>query len=390
MGKTSYSQNSGREYLFDTHCHLSPVVTHQRYENLKCQLKKKLDDEKSSDIWKHPCLNMMSTNFIDYQLIYDLSKDYPRFINPNYGVHPWFSHLFTFEDFTQINEHLTQMEIKRRHYSSVFQPKKQISDELLLALPVPIYFPKFIKKIERFLLENPNSGIGEIGIDKVFRVPQCGYIGSKECQEWINEPELKSNIFERNERTDRSPFRTSMDHQVKILKQFLLLARKLNRHVSLHCVGNDGKLFNILNDVFKGDSYPSEWIDLHSYSGSTEQIKVYTKTFPHIKFSISKVLNMELHEERLQKAFQLNYVDVSNILLETDLGLDGLYWEEPGNKSGKCDEDRYEFLISNKEGVQNRHTGLLKDTLEQLEKLEPRITLRKLNQNYAKYLGLPN
>ncbi|VUG16770.1 DEBR0S1_25202g1_1 [Brettanomyces bruxellensis] len=383
---TTYTQISGQEYLFDAHCHLSPGVTHTKYNNLKLQLSRKVDFERGFNIQKRYCLNMMSTNFIDYSLIHDLSENFPWFVNPNYGVHPWFSHLFTFENFDQEDGYLTTMEIKRKHYSSIFQPSKEISDELLMALPVPIYFPEFIKRIEQLLLENPKSGIGEIGIDKVFRVPQCGYLGVKECQEWIDNPKLKSKVFEC---TDRSPFRTSMEHQVKILRQFLLLAKKLHRHISLHCVGNDGKLFNILKEIFgggNGKTYSSEWIDLHSYSGSIEQIRVYTKSFPNIKFSISKVLNLERYKERLRKAFELHYVGVQNILLESDLGLDGLYWEQRQNQ--KCEDDRYEFLISRKEGAQNRHTGLLKDTFEQLEKLGPGITLQKLDKNYAEYLSI--
>lgn len=376
----SYIQDDG--YLFDAHCHLSPVVSCKHYENLKKELVNKFALE--SNIDQTNCLNMMSTNFIDYKLICELSEEFCGIINPNYGVHPWFSHLYTLTDFSVSK--LSPNEIKKEHYGSIFIPKKPIPQELLDALPVPIYLPSYMKKVEELLKNSPHAGIGEIGIDKSFRVPKCGYLGSEQCQEWIKDP-LRKSVIPKEGKDEWSPFRTSMDHQISVVTQFLELAKKLHRPVSIHCVSNYGKIYDTLKNVFieeDSNGYSDEWIDMHSYSGSVDQIREFTRTFPNIKFSLSDVLNLKRYLTKLKQAFDKGYMKSKNVLLESDLGLDGLYWE---NK-GECIEDRYEFLVSSKKGAQNRHAALLLDTVNQLHDLNENITLKSLDENYTRYLNL--
>ncbi|QPG73124.1 hypothetical protein FOA43_000429 [Brettanomyces nanus] len=386
----NYTKNTGN--LFDAHCHLSPVVTKQRFSTLKEELQKKLLQEPSDGfIFKYPCLNMMSTNFIDYKLVHELSKEFPGFVNPNYGVHPWFCHLYTFVDYSKDeNAPLSSTQVKRLHYSSILLPHKDISDQLLEALPVPIYIFDYLKEVEALLQENPLAGIGEIGIDKSFRLPMCGYLGSEQCLEWIDDPFLRTkNPQEQELRHKWSPFRTDMDHQIRVVEAFLDLAKRFRRPVSLHCVGNHGKLFDLLKKVFIDDTstnngYRFSSIDLHSYSGSIEQTRMYTRMFPGIKFSISSVLNLKRYRNRLDESLKSGHLTPKNLLLETDLGLDALYWpqkEEDG-------EDRYELLVSRKTGSLDRHTELLSSTLEQIYDLDSRVSLQTLNDNYREYLNL--
>ncbi|VEU21027.1 DEKNAAC101922 [Brettanomyces naardenensis] len=376
---STYSRDS--QVLSDAHCHLSPVVSPARFENLKRQLHRKLDEEPEAP--KYPFLNMMSTNFIDYKLIHELSKEFPGVVNANYGIHPWFSHLFTFTDFSALS---SAEEIKRKHYGSVLLPKKEISKGLLDALPVPVYLPTYINEVEKFLSEDDTAGIGEIGIDKAFRVPMCGYLGSAQCQDWLDENKSVLSFGDGEAKREWSPFRTNMEHQMKVLEEFLQLAKRMRRSVSIHCVENHGKLYALMKKVFideDDNGYKSEWLDLHSYSGSVEQARLFTKTFPKLKFSLSSVLNLERYADRLQRCFENGSLSLNNVLIETDLGLDGLYWEDD-----KCVEDRYEFLVSSKKGVLNRHAELLADTMRRLHEMNSDLTLEKIDENYREYIGI--
>ncbi|GME94598.1 unnamed protein product [Ambrosiozyma monospora] len=186
-----------------------------------------------------------------------------------------------------------------------------------------------------------------------------------------------------------------MDHQVKLFTEFLNLAEKYGRPVSVHCVKAQGTMYEILHNRYgkpkpkkvkskdkgksndkvntqqglhadaskdssdgdsveggkeqgKGSGRGRLKIDMHSFSGSLDQMLMYLKNFHSglVYFSISHVLNLSNYKDTLTDLFDLLNdefskergtkkkqgkplglsVDgvVGGLLLETDLSLDKL------------------------------------------------------------------
>ncbi|ODV86255.1 hypothetical protein CANARDRAFT_219335, partial [[Candida] arabinofermentans NRRL YB-2248] len=244
-------------YLFDAHCHLSPSVTQPDIPILIDRIKSKLSNEPSALKYSYPIFNLMSTNANDSMLIRTLAKELRGSINPNYGIHPWYSHLFTMVNYEESG--LTPDDIKSQHYGSVLKPPPPV--ELLSNLPVPVYLPGHIEVLKSYISEATNAGIGEIGLDKSFRVPWCGYLGNSTTE---------------HHKDGMSLCRVNMDHQLEILKVFLKLSLKLKLPISVHCVGAHGKLYDVLSDMYGSHCR----IVLHSYSGSADNLRMWLKRFP--------------------------------------------------------------------------------------------------------------
>ncbi|GMG56206.1 unnamed protein product [Ambrosiozyma monospora] len=422
----------------------------------------------------------MSTNQFDHKLIQHMKDQCPDEIIANYGIHPWFSHLFTFDEppsttsstTTQSNQSKTQDQpeaegeaetykhteqeeqlrhFKLNHYTKILtRPKSTSLDQfhnfINLRLPTPIYFPDYMRSvIEPLLINDQGAGVGEIGLDKSFRIPNAGYFGKQPSDQSFNYhdelnvsvsgslnhdaiatsvlPEMGElklcdcNCTKGKEKPNDeevggdgsgsggdsgsgstaglTPYRVSMDHQVKLFIEFLDLAERYGRPVSVHCVKAQGTIYEILHKRYgkpkkikgnlkdktkKHDTETNEArgdnktgnanananangkgkgkgkaerrgrfkIEMHSFSGSLDQMLMYLKNFPCglIYFSISHVLNLCNYKDTLVELFDLLddefskehgtkrkqgkplglSVDgvVGGLLLETDLSLDRL------------------------------------------------------------------
>lgn len=361
---------------------MSPTITPEKFSFLKKQLAKKIKtepDDHVDGLWQAP-LNLMSTNPVDYTLVNRLQYEFPKFIIANYGVHPWFAHLFTLTEFDKC---LSNDEIKRLHYGDVLSPRG-LDKELFDALPLPIFLPTYVEDIRSCMRCDAGAGVGEIGIDKSFRIPMCGYLGARQaelfgsprCGGWLPEDnECKVAQVKLPGNDGLSQFRTTMAHQVAVMVEFLRLAKMENRSVSIHCVGSHGKLCDILRQEM-GD-YDSERIALHSYSGSVEQIRTFKHYFPRIRFSLSRVINLDRNRDTIRRALQQRYLELCDVLLESDLGLDELYAEKL--------DSRYEKLVSDNVAPLDRHTHLLAYTASEIVKMNPDFTLEELDSNYEGY-----
>jgi Tat protein secretion system quality control protein TatD with DNase activity len=243
----------------------------------------------------------MSTNHLDYEWVLSAYKGIgSEIVVPCFGVHPWYTHLFSYDE----DEDEPSLS-KREHYEKVFQ--KEISDDSFLELlPNPIDFKDFFhKKLERFK-EETNGGqlvIGEIGLDKLFKIPNTGYYGSKASID--GEVKLTS-------------LRTPIGHQLKIFKYQLVFAFQNNLPVSVHCV----KAMSFIIDIARSSYKDSESkILLHSYSGSLDSLKMlvkYTKK-ENVFVSVSSLLNKDRFDE-------IRTV-VQHILIESDISVDRYQWQ---------------------------------------------------------------
>ncbi|KAG0681164.1 hypothetical protein C6P42_004331 [Pichia californica] len=302
---------------YDSHCHLSPDITLDKFQEY---VKPILE----SQTWP---INIMMTNHIDEKMIIDAISNMGiisnRQIMLNVGIHPWFTHLYTFFN---INDFKDLQDFKKFHYMNVLEiySKSNIKtdefNEILEYLPIPISIYEIINKFKEILINckfTERINIGEIGLDKLARIPKSGFLGNP------NFPLINGGGL--------SNYKIKMDHQVEIFKlQFELALNTVNNNIplpkkiSIHCVGCHGLIFEILKKFdslkIKKDQIPA--IVMHSYSGSVDNAKMLMKKLKnlHVWFGISDVINLSKgNQEKFQ---QLINVIHDKILVETDLGID--------------------------------------------------------------------
>lgn len=307
---------------YDSHCHLSPDITNKTYQEY---VKPILETQS----WP---INLMMTNHIDKEIIFSLINDINIISNKqimiNVGIHPWFTHLFTFfkvEEFENVDE------FKLFHYKTVLErsSKKNINEEdlnfdsefkeIIKHLPIPISIYETIKEFKEIILKSKFSNrinIGEIGLDKLARIPKFGFLGNP--------------IFNSNLSVGLSNFKVKMDHQIKIFKiQFELAINlsklnKIPKKISIHCVNCHGKLFEIIKQFdslnLKNNEIPV--IVMHSYSGSIDNAKMLLNQLKniHVWFGLSNVVNLNKSDN--DKIIKLLDTIKDRLLIETDLGID--------------------------------------------------------------------
>lgn len=121
-------------------------------------------------------------------------------------------------------------------------------------------------------LKKPNSGVGEIGLDK-FRE------------------------------------KISYDKQVEIFCRQLAIAGRLSKPVTIHCVRAWGDLLNIL----KKNLLPRSRFLLHSYHGSSEMLQEFLNLGAYISFSWKSFLRPGTEMRDMVRHMPLN-----RLFLETD------------------------------------------------------------------------
>jgi Tat protein secretion system quality control protein TatD with DNase activity len=274
-----------------------------------------------------------------------ISKEHK--IIPAFGWHPWFSHQMFDESAYDEAVALTQDQ-KAAHYQSVLAPKSD-DREFLLSLPDPKPFGEFIAQMKGHLEDFPLALVGEVGLDKSFRIPE----------DW-----LPQHLDERNtgltpggrEGRRLSPYRVSMDHQRKVLLAQLRLAGEMQRAVSMHGVQAHGVVHDTLAETWKGHErkplsrkeqkraeaarktnaepedaedeselagpkpYPPR-VCLHSFSGPAETVKLYTaRTVPcEIFFSFSTSINSWVEDGQGKVEAAVRAVPDDRLLMESDL-----------------------------------------------------------------------
>lgn len=145
-------------------------------------------------------------------------------------------------------------------------------------LPEPVSIKIFIDQLRSYLLSNPKSFVGEVGLDKSFRIPDFAEQDIGNCTADNNGQKL-------------TRLKTPIQHQLKILEAQLDLAIELGRCVSFHCVQAQGLVLQLLDRYFSTKPSSSSTskkppiskyalkerekcrICLHSFLGSTDTFK---------------------------------------------------------------------------------------------------------------------
>lgn len=227
--------------IFDAHCH--PTDTMSSIPSITSTMKART-------------LTVMATRSQDQELVARVAEEHrhrasgPEKIIPAFGWHPWFSHQL-YDDTLPAGDATYDPSSpdldaqKLRHYNAVLSPSPRSKDDegFMKQLPTPRSLSSLLSQTRAYLEAHPYALVGEIGIDKAFRLPSHDV--------FEGEPEEGMTPGRRNgERL--SPYRVNADHQARILKAQLNLAGELGRPVSVHGVQAPGLLYDALKATWKG------------------------------------------------------------------------------------------------------------------------------------------
>jgi Tat protein secretion system quality control protein TatD with DNase activity len=326
--------------IFDAHCHpTDTMISIDDISNMKAKV-----------------LTVMATRKEDQDLVGEVATRFPlreqdeyhrspsTHVVPAFGWHPWFSYQL-FDD--RLAQEKPDVNI---HYKRVLTPDVE-DGTFLRALPEPISLRVFLAEMEARLRKHPFALVGEVGLDRSFRLPQI----------WLpHEIASRDHSVTPGSREGRtlSPYRVRLSHQKVILEAQLRLAAKLQRPVSIHSVQAHGAVHEILQNLWYGhektsgrqrkrrssaaDAHAAEEsengyrgsspsplpfpprICMHSYSGPADFLREFLKnTVPiDVYFSFSEAINFS--NPSTEKVTEVvKSIPDSKILIESDLHLAG-------------------------------------------------------------------
>ncbi len=321
--------------VFDAHCHptdtmsLVDDIPHMKAKVLTIMATRREDQDLVDQV-----ANRFPLNGKDE---YDLSPS--RFVVPAFGWHPWFSYQI-FDDRSTKKKPDALV-----HYLNVLTPEVE-NEAFLKALPEPKSLTQFLAETEERLKRHPFALVGEVGLDRSFRLPK----------EWLaHQVEFRDPSLTPGSREGRqlSPYKVQLAHQQLILEAQLRLAAKLKRPVSIHSVNAHGAVHDVLKRLWSGhekvssrqrkrrssaagahaaegdDNFPRESssalpfpprVCMHSYSGPAELLREYLhKKVPvDVYFSFSDVINFsQRSSENVTEVIKA--VPDSKLLIESDL-----------------------------------------------------------------------
>ncbi|KAK9454291.1 TatD family [Dipodascopsis uninucleata] len=281
-------------------------------------------------------LTIMATRLQDQEKVSMAAREFPDRIIPCFGYHPWFTHLLYASDCAPNS--------KAEHYKKVLTPEP--TEEFINLLPEPFSLNEFIAILSRNLASHPHALVGEIGLDRSFRIPNDGWTTSFEETDndqsgCLSAEDLGENIEAKRDHKGRSRlsrYRVSHLHQIHILEAQLRIAAEYNRSVSVHGVqahgllyetfqhlwkrdrpkSKDSRVFDLPNNSLANDGLFPKRICLHSYSGSVDQTKLWLderKVLSKVYFSFSMVINSRYGDKFKQI---LKSIPDERILAESD------------------------------------------------------------------------
>lgn len=256
--------------LLDAHCHPTEEVRGASAEAVDAWVKAAADVP-LQQVWT------MSTDVHDQPLVARLADAWPDKVVPCFGFHPWAAHTISLGD----------VQDARSHYAALFGS----DDELFSQLPPPLPLREAIAQLEAYLAAYPQALVGEVGVDRSFRIRVPG----RGLTRW----------------------QTPLEHQMAVLEAQVQLACRYQRSVSMHSVRAAGATVAWLECMkMSMPGFGEIGIDLHSCTLSPETIRQVQQAHPNIFVSFSTAVNLRAGRERLRE--QIRACDPGRLLCESD------------------------------------------------------------------------
>ncbi|CDO94691.1 unnamed protein product [Kluyveromyces dobzhanskii CBS 2104] len=271
----------------DAHCHVSTVVDTVGSDEVRNGMGTLLVE---TDVRR--CV--MSTNAYDWEILGSLAGldgAGSGCFAASLGVHPWYCHLYSFDRAVG----------KEEHYRSVLKSKDDAElVEVIRQLPDPIDLLGYMSEEQVSRV----ACIGEIGLDKVFRLPKNGFLNSVGAS--------LGNV------------RVEFKHQVRVFEAMLDVAKRHDLPVSIHSVKCQGTLFDICKEILLNSKVN---VCLHSFTGTHDSLRLWLTTFPHERlfFSVSAWINLKDIDAGVET---LKHLPLECILTETDCTVDRIPLQE--------------------------------------------------------------
>lgn len=240
--------------VFDAHCHPTDTISSiktiptMKAAALTIMATRAQDQElvaQCAKIYGATSSSFVSDVTMDKNI--DTSKETPCQVVPSFGWHPWFSHhIYDDSSFgaSQISGDLDKLD----HYKAILIPFPD-DLEFLQTLPAPRPLSDYIAQTRTYLQKFPFALVGEIGLDRSFRIPEHPPLGAGD--------DVSSTLTPGGrEGRQLSPYRVHMDHQKRIFKAQLNLAGEMSRPVSVHGVAAHGTVFTTLQEIWRGHEKP--------------------------------------------------------------------------------------------------------------------------------------
>ncbi|KAJ9631216.1 uncharacterized protein PV06_03989 [Exophiala oligosperma] len=329
--------------VFDSHCHPTDIMA----------------SVKDIVRMKARVLTIMATRSQDQEMVERTARLYPlgsphelsdvqsrTRVVPAFGWHPWFSHQMYDDRSTH------DQPDPGDHYKSVLVPAPE-DEKFLEALPTPFSLREFLQLTEARLKEFPYALVGEVGLDRSFRVPEGPSAMTGDTTQKTGGSEEDYTPGSREGRP-LTPYRVNLEHQKTILRAQFDLAAKMGRPVSVHSVQAHGLIFELMQSLWKGREKPSKRerrkqtdapgaatskdaeesggaatlsklpypprICMHSYSGPPDTLKQFLNPAvpADIYFSFSSGINF-LKSSSAKVVKVIEEVPEDRILVESDL-----------------------------------------------------------------------
>ncbi|SNX82037.1 related to Cut9 interacting protein scn1 [Melanopsichium pennsylvanicum] len=283
----------------DSHCHPTDDSAAYTSPNLD-ELSNRIENA-NVDL-----LLCMSTNASDQSLVAELASRHPHKVIPCFGWHPWFAHQISLSD---------PPSSKKTHYYELFNihsivnddgkiSAKQELDAIWEQLPDPVSLESVCQGIREQFERFPNALLGEVGVDRAFRIPR---------RAWSYDPQRTENEISEPKLTK---LKTPQAHQLSILRAQIDVALQYQRNISLHSVQAAGLTVDLLESLRNTDTtaFGAIRVSLHSCTLDNNVVRSITKKHPNVYVGFSSTIN---RKQILAKEC-LTSVDCSRALMESD------------------------------------------------------------------------
>ena len=246
--------------VFDSHLHLQRSTSFQYYDKIPSLLP--------------DFLGIASTNPNDWNDVSILANKFPlqspsssTKVVPSYGYHPWW--------------------VKEDLGLDITSTSSTTSSSSFSSSP-----PEWINTLEKILLDNPHSVVGECGLDKITAKNEIKLFKAKLKEEENDNAHVDdcSAFF-----SSCSTWQGLYSKQKEVFRLQLQLASRMKRPVVVHCVAAYGDLY----DILEAEMTLPHAIYMHAYGGSVDFAKRLMKLEKNYKNSKSNNSNSNSEDKKI-------------------------------------------------------------------------------------------